>query len=133
MKKTGNDLYWIYLDMHRRCYDSRRPAYARYGAKGTRVCDEWHNFETFSNDVGKRPSPKHTIDRIDNNKGYSPDNTRWATRAEQNVNKTNHKYYEYNGEKRTLPDWCRVLKLNKNTINFRIRRGKTFLEAISKK
>ena len=73
--------------MKQRCHNPKHPRYDSYGGRGILVCEEWRNsFITFYNDMGERPSNKHSLDRIDNDKGYSPDNCRWITRKEQNEN-----------------------------------------------
>jgi len=66
------------------------------------VCERWYKFENFIADVGRRPSPQHTLERIDNDKNYEPGNCRWATKAEQNNNKCNNHYVTYAGKRMTL-------------------------------
>jgi hypothetical protein len=85
--------YRSWYSMHYRCYSKKDISYSNYGGRGVRVCRRWHSFENFLFDMGPRPVGC-SIDRIDNDKGYSPDNCRWATRAEQNVNKRTTKLGE---------------------------------------
>jgi hypothetical protein len=85
---TGSDEHDIWINMKQRCHNPNNPAFDRYGGRGIIVCDEWRNsFEVFLADMGPRPSPGHSIDRIDNDRGYEPGNVRWATGSEQMKNR----------------------------------------------
>ena len=86
--------------MKHRCLNPNAKKYADYGGRGIKICDRWlESFENFYRDMGERPSKKHSIDRIDNNGNYCPENCRWVTMKEQARNKRTNRTMLYNGKK----------------------------------
>jgi hypothetical protein len=122
--------------MKTRCYNQKDPRYKNYGVRGITICEEWlcservkglkggltkgwSAFKTWAEENGY--SDELTIDRIDNNKGYSPENCRWVTMKAQTNNRRNNKYIFYKGRTQTLAQWCEELQLNRNTVVSRLR------------
>jgi len=112
--------YSIWQAMRCRCKGIGKKSAKNYKDRGIRFCDRWNNFENFLADLGLRPSNKHTLDRIDNNKGYSPENCRWADRITQANNTTRVKIISWNGVTKTVSEWARHLGINKMTLYFRV-------------
>jgi hypothetical protein len=82
--------YRVWLNMKTRCYNPKDISYKNYGGRGIRVCDRWINsFENFYTDIGPKPNPEYSIDRIDVNGNYEPSNCKWSTIIEQNMNRRN--------------------------------------------
>lgn len=100
--------YRSWQSMKSRCYNKANAAYSEYGGRGISVCERWlHSYENFIEDMGRKPSLSHSIDRYPNNNGnYEPGNCRWATKSEQSKNRRSNKYYEYNGVKKNQKDWA---------------------------
>lgn len=117
-RQTHIKLYNIWHSMKQRCNDPNTKFYKDYGGRGIKVCSEWENsFESFakwSDENGY--SNGLEIDRIDNSKGYSPDNCKWSTDKEQANNRRNSVYYTIDGETKTLAQWCETKGLPYYTI-----------------
>lgn len=115
-----------------RCFNPSSKDYARYGGAGITMSDDWKNsFSKFLEDMGPRPTPKHSLDRKNGKLGYCRENCRWATPKEQHRNISSNRMIEYKGEIRCLAEWCEVLGLKAKVIADRIYRGTTFEEAIA--
>ena len=98
--------YSCWNNIKARCYNKNNEKYPIYGGRGIKVCDRWLNsFDSFFSDMGFRPSPKHSIDRINVDGDYEPSNCRWATAKEQQNNRTNNRIICFNGESLNLYQW----------------------------
>ncbi len=105
-------------------------SYYRYGGRGIGVCDRWRLFVNFLNDMGERPSKDFTIERINNNKGYSPDNCKWDTRTNQARNRRSSRVITIDGVSKVLACWLEELNLCSSTFYRRQRRGLSEKEAL---
>lgn len=130
--KRHTRLYRIWQGMVARCENPNADRFGRYGGRGIVVCDEWRkNFQMFYDwamNNGYRDDL--SIDRIDNNKGYYPNNCRWSTDKEQRRNKSTTHYVEYDGEKRSLMEWCEIYQVKYHKVKERLRLGWTIEEAL---
>jgi len=131
MNISDTKLYKTFVRIKCRCYNIKDKRYKDYGGRGITVCDEWRNsFEQFAKDMGEPPTKKHSIDRIDNNKGYSKENCRWATPKQQANNTRLTTFITYKNETKSLSEWTKISKLRKGTIITRLRRGWTIEKAL---
>lgn len=121
--KCGTSVYNRWCEIIARCTRPKCTSYRNYGKRGITVCDKWRNFENFYTDMGDPPTAQHSIDRIDNNGPYSPENCRWATRAEQQRNTRRNHIIVFNGESLCIGDWCVRFNLNRNTLQKRLKDG----------
>jgi len=131
-KESKTKFYKLWHGIIERCENSTNGSYKNYGAKGITICEEWHNYENFKNwALNNGYKEGLSIDRIDNNKGYYPENCRWVTFIKQQNNKKDNHYITYNGKTQSISDWARELGTKYYTIHARIKRGWTEEEAIS--
>lgn len=114
--------YQTWQDMKQRCYNQNNHNYHRYGARGIAVCKPWMQFENFLRDMGERPEGL-TLERLDSNGHYTPENCRWATRAEQGRNREGCVHLEYDGKRMTVEEWGREIGKHPTTIRLRIKSG----------
>lgn len=116
-----NRLYGIYQSMRQRC---KNPKSKYYGGKGISICKEWNTYEAFHEwAMANGYAENLTIDRVDNNKGYSPDNCRWVDYYTQNNNTSRNIFVTYKGQTKTVGQWAREMKVNASSLHNRIRRG----------
>jgi len=129
----NSKLYTRWRSMIRRCEDPNFPSYNNYGGRGIQVCPEWHNYENFRDWVNStQDDPSLTLDRIDVNGNYEPNNCRWATQKTQQNNKRNNIYVTYFNETHSLKEWCDILNLPYDLVYRRISRlNYDFWRAIS--
>lgn len=118
-KGTINE-YAIWASMKNRCLSPTANCYHHYGGRGIKVCKRWLKFENFLKDMGKRPSAKHSVERIDNNGDYDPSNCMWATRSVQNVNKRTTRRITFNGVTLAASEWAKKLQMKKPTLMGRL-------------
>lgn len=121
----------VWATMLSRCYSESNRKFHRYGGRGIGVCERWRDdFAAFLADMGSRPSPRHSLDRIDNDADYSPTNCRWATQRQQQNNRANNRMVVCNGRRMSFADAARELGVSVNTLYSRRRKGLSPQEAV---
>ena len=113
--------YRAWYGMQQRCTNTRHPYYADYGARGITVCDRWKSFTNFLEDMGQCPAGL-TLERKDNEQGYSPENCEWATRHAQQNNRRNTVFLTHEGKTQPLSVWAKELGINPKTLSGRLHR-----------
>lgn len=120
-------LYGLWSSMLTRCYNKNSKHYNIYGGRGIKVCDRWlpvnFGFEHFVSDMGERPSNMHTLDRINNDGDYCPENCRWATITQQSNNKRQSIIVYYFGKRIYLKELCQIIGLNYSRVAHQIQKG----------
>lgn len=130
MTKTRTFKSWE--SMKQRCNNPKAPSYSSYGGRGIRVCDRWlENFSFFFEDMGERPEGK-TLDRVDVNGDYTPENCRWASASEQQRNKTTSMMLEWQGQRKSPADWAEIVGISSKIICGRIAAGWPVVDALTK-
>lgn len=121
---TYSPEYSTWTRMKCRCYNKRDISYPNYGGRGITVCDRWLNsFKNFISDMGGRPSKYHSLDRIDCNAPYAPNNCRWATRLDQANNTRKNRFLTFNGRTLTVAQWSKLVPIKAATLLYRKKHG----------
>jgi hypothetical protein len=117
--------YRIWTHIKSRCLNPKVPEFKHYGGRGITICSRWReSFEAFLEDMGRRPSPKHSIDRFPDNDGnYEPGNCRWATAKQQCNNMRSNRKITIGGETRNMTQWAESIGVTREVIHKRLRRG----------
>lgn len=123
----------IWRGMKDRCYNTKHRQYKNWGERGITVCDEWiDDFENFYNWAMENGYEKNlTLDRVDVNKNYEPNNCRWSSMAEQCCNKTNNIMLTFDNETKSLPEWARIYGIPRVNLDARLRARWSIEEALS--
>ena len=131
--KKRNPVYSIWASLIQRCVNPNDRSWKHYGGRGIAVCDRWReSFENFLADMGERPTPKHSIDRIDVNGNYEPGNCRWATVSEQNLNRRNNTLITVGDVTKPLKLWVDDLGVTQQCVYYWIKKGLSYGGAIER-
>ena len=123
--------YRAWQAMKRRCWNPNDVRYERYGGRGIKICDRWmSSYIDFLKDMGRKPTQKHTLDRINLDGNYEPSNCRWATPEQQMRNRRNNVVITINGISKSACEWAETTKVSAYVIRKRIHRGWTGEEAL---
>lgn len=130
--KTRTKVYRAWAHIKTRCFNKNSPSYKDYGGRGITMCERWKtSFENFYADMGEPPTPKHQIDRKNNNGHYEPSNCHWTTCRQNNNNRRSNKKFTYNGQTKTYAQWCRVFNITQQQFyDRRVRRGQSIKQAL---
>ena len=128
---AGTPEYKAWKAMKQRCFNPNNKQYLDWGGRGITVCDRWKNsFENFLADMGLKPTPKHSIDRIDNDDNYFSDNCRWATKAEQQNNQRTKPLITIGNDTYTIAQWTTEKGYDKSVIHNRLKYGWSDYDAV---
>lgn len=131
---TKTRLYRIWYGMRMRCTFTKNRDYMNYGGRGIKYCDQWKHFEPFMEWAFAHGYEEHlTLERVDVNGNYEPDNCKWITGKEQYYNKTTNRYIEHNGEKKTVAQWAKEIGISRQGLRYRLEAGWTINQMLSEK
>ena len=113
-------LYDVWTGMIARCYNPNNPRYHRYGGRGIQICKRWLDYTNFEWDMMEGYKKGLQLDRVDNNGNYKPENCKWSTPREQSNNRSDNRYFEFEGENLTIPAWSRKTGIKRSTLSMRL-------------
>lgn len=123
-------IYGSWHHMMRRCTNPKEPYFQNYGGRGIKVCERWHSFDNFVADMGPRPAGM-SLDRVNNDGDYTPENCRWADQIQQHNNKSSNVLITHDGRTQTMASWARELGVRRGLLHSRLKRM-PFSEAIAR-
>ncbi len=129
-RSKRSKIYQVWHSMKQRCQNPKNKSYPRYGGRGIEVCERWQKFINFVEDM-KEPQHGQSLERIDNARGYSKENCKWATVWEQAANKRNNRLLTYGGKTQMLAQWGRETGIARDTLSSRIKKGWTPSQVIN--
>jgi hypothetical protein len=129
---TKTKIYASWFQMKERCNNPKSIGYKNYGARGIKVCERWLSFSNFLSDMGQKPSSNFSLDRINNNGNYEPNNCKWSTQMEQCNNMRKNRLINIDGKINTFSNWCKFYKIKYATAFARIKRGMEIKTAFTK-
>lgn len=123
--------YPIWQAMRQRCLNANHPKYHRYGGRGITICKRWNDFWLFLQDMGQRPSSDYSIERVNNDGNYEPDNCVWKLLSDQQQNTSKTMFLTFNGMTKTLREWAMYLGTTRNRIYNQLHRGRSVEDVLS--
>lgn len=129
-RQGKHPIYETWRGMMDRCYRSSCESYKYYGAKGVRVCRRWRSYINFKADMLGTWQAGLTLNRRDNDGSYTPANCHWATQIEQSFNRSNNRWIEWQGQRRTITQWAAYLQIHHTVIHGRLKRGWSIEKAL---
>ncbi len=123
--------YYSWEHIKQRCRNKNNKRFMDYGGRGINVCDRWNSFENFLSDMGPKPGPQYSIDRIDNDGNYEPINCKWSTKKEQSRNKRDSVMLCFQGETKNICEWAEIVEISESTIRRRLGAGWSVNKSLS--
>lgn len=115
-RKDASPEFKAWCKMRYRCLDPNCERYKNYGGRGIKICDRWADFKNFLADMGAKPFPHYSLERVDNDGNYCPENCKWIPYSEQTKNRTNSHWIEFSGERMILSDWARRFEIDPSRL-----------------
>jgi hypothetical protein len=123
--------YSTWIGMRQRCNNPNDASYPRYGGRGIFICERWNLYTNFLQDMGRKPSPLHSIDRINNDDGYYPENSRWADQKTQSRNRSDNNLITAFNKTQCITDWASATALHPSAISTRLKYNWSIEDAVS--
>ena len=130
--KRSSAEYAAWTNMRSRCFNKNNRGYAAYGGRGITICSGWESFENFFADMGSKPGKEYSLERIDVNGNYEPNNCRWATKKDQANNRRTNRLLTFGDITDTVARWCEALQVPEYVVRWRLKKGWEAFDALIK-